>query len=136
MADKPKKRLVKNPETFRERAIKAADEGDKPKRTARVKSGFGKVLGPVFRPIGKAAKRVTGLKIFRPLRRPVRLIGLILFPLYFRNSWKELKQVKWPSWQESRKLTFAVIVFAVIFAVIIAVVDYGLDKVFKNVLLK
>lgn len=68
--------------------------------------------------------------------RLVRIIGLILLPKYFRNSWKELKQVSWPNFKLSRQLTFAVIIFAVFFGISIAGLDYGLTKIFKIILLK
>ncbi len=131
-----KKRIVKNPETFRERAIKASETGDKPKRSARLRAASGKVTRPVFRPIGRASNKFFGAKIFKPFRKPMRLLGRILLPKYFRESWKELRLVVWPSWKQSRDLTFAVLVFATIFGVIVAVVDFGLDKLFKDVLLK
>jgi preprotein translocase SecE subunit len=68
--------------------------------------------------------------------RAVRFIGRILGFGYFRKSWKELKQVTWPTMRESRRLTTAVIVFALIFGIIMSLVDYGLDKLFKQLLLK
>lgn len=140
MADQPentkKKRIVKNPETFRERAIKAAEGIDKPSRASRVKSSSGKIASPVFKPIGRALTAVFGSVVFKPFRRPLRLIGLVLLPRFVRNSWKELKLVHWPSWHESRALTYAVLVFAVAFGATIAVVDYGLDKLFRDILLK
>lgn len=131
-----KKRIVKNPETFRERAIKAAEVGDKPKRGTRVKSVSSKVTKPVTRPIAKAVRVIFYRKPFTWLRRPLRIVGKVLLPPYVRKSWKELRLVTWPSWKESRDLTFAVIVFATTFGVIIALVDFGLDKLFRNVLLK
>jgi preprotein translocase SecE subunit len=131
-----KKRIVKNPETFRERAIKASEGSDKPKRTTRVKSAGRKVTTPVTRPIAKAVRVIFYRKPFTWLRRPLRIIGKILLPSYIRQSWKELRLVTWPSWKESRDLTFAVIVFATTFGVIIALVDFGLDKLCRNVLLK
>jgi preprotein translocase SecE subunit len=63
-------------------------------------------------------------------------IGKILVPKYFREAFKELKLVSWPNWQQSRKLTYAVLSFAVVFGTVIAVVDLGLDRVFKTILLK
>jgi preprotein translocase SecE subunit len=60
----------------------------------------------------------------------------ILVPKYFREAFKELKLVSWPNWQQSRKLTYAVLSFAVVFGTVIAVVDLGLDRVFKTILLK
>ena len=139
MADESKakkKRLVKNPDTFRERAIKAVEAGEKPSKIGRVKSASGKVVGPVARPIGSGARSVANFKAFAPVRTVLHLIGKIIFPAYFRNSWRELRQVEWPSWKQGRQLTFAVLIFAIIFGATIALVDYGLDKVFRNVLLK
>lgn len=128
MAEKqaqPKKRRVKNPETFRERALKAGDAETQAKRPAAVKRASGKVTRPVavpFRWLGRS--------------KVIRLIGKVIFPAYFRKSWHELKLVTWPSWKQSRQLTFAVLIFAIAFGALIAGVDYGLDKVFKNLLLK
>jgi preprotein translocase SecE subunit len=113
------KRLVKDPETFRERALKASEDSGKPARSAGIKQAGGKIASPVA-------------FLFKPLRA----IGRVIFPAYFRNSWQELRLVTWPTWKQSRQLTFAVLVFAVIFGAIIALVDYGLDKVFRNILLK
>ncbi|NBW29154.1 preprotein translocase subunit SecE [bacterium] len=59
-----------------------------------------------------------------------------MFPSYFRNSFKELKQVTWPSVSNGIKLTWAVIVFAIVFGLSISVLDWGLTKVFKNILLR
>jgi len=132
MADKPakpKRRVVKNPETFRERAIKAVEASEQPKRNNRVRQAVGRFSGPVFRPIGRGLRTIFGLK-------PVRMLGRVVFPRYFRNSWAELRLVTWPNWRESRQLTFAVLVFAVVFGAAIAGVDWGLDKVFKQLLLK
>ncbi|MEK7059931.1 MAG: preprotein translocase subunit SecE [Patescibacteria group bacterium] len=134
---KKTKRLVKNPETFRERALKASEVSDKPRRSARIRKAGGQISRPVIKPV----RRVASNKLFR--KKPFRLIGKlssfigkVIFPVYFRNSWKELKQVTWPRWKESRQLTFAVIVFAIIFGAAIAAVDYGLDKLFRDILLK
>lgn len=139
MAEEPtqrKRRIVKNPETFRERAVKAAETSDKPKRATRARRASGKVVSPIFRPLGRLFRKIGSFRIVRIFRRPARFIGKILVPVYFRNSWKELKLVNWPSWRESRQLTFAVLIFAIIFGASIALVDYGLDKVFKHILLK
>jgi preprotein translocase SecE subunit len=137
MADQAKnksKRRVKNPETFRERAIKAADTAAKPSsaKRGRVKRAGGKLVRPVASPI----KKVAGSKPLRPLVKVLKFIGKIIFPSYFRQSWRELKLVTWPTWKQSRQLTFAVLIFAVVFGAIISGVDYGLDKIFRNVLLK
>lgn len=121
------KRRVKNPETFRERAIKATEESDKPARSHKLRSGFWKYLVWLMRPIGRLLR-------FLFYRQPFKFFGRILLPRYVRNSWQELRQVKWPGWRESRKLTVAVLIFAIIFGLAIAGLDWVLDKVFKQLL--
>lgn len=68
--------------------------------------------------------------------RAIRFIGRILGFTFIRGSWRELKQVTWPTRREGFRLTSAVVFFSVIFAAVLAGVDYGLDKVFKQLLLK
>lgn len=103
---------------------------------------------------GSTARRpITGLlriikAILRPFSfflwpfrtRPARFIGRMLANIlllkYFRNSWKELRQVSWPDRKETTRLTLAVITFALFFGTMIAVTDYGLDKVFKFLFIK
>ena len=93
------------------------------------------------------AGRMIG-KVLRPLRfllwpfktRPVRFIGrvlaAILFLKYFRGAWKELREVTWPNRRETWQLTFAVFVFAIIFGAMVTATDYGLDKLFRKIILK
>jgi preprotein translocase SecE subunit len=123
-----RKRRVKNPETFRERALKANEPA--PKTTAKSKAGH---TGGRMAKLGKG---LSGFKPLRPVFNILKFVGRIIIPSYLRNSWKELKLVTWPNWKQSRQLTFAVLVFAVVFGAAIAIVDYGLDKVFRNILLK
>lgn len=68
--------------------------------------------------------------------RAVRFIGRMLGFRFFLGSWRELKQVTWPTKRDGTRLTSAVIAFSVVFAVILAGVDWGLDKLFKQLLLK
>jgi preprotein translocase subunit SecE len=136
MVDRPAKRRVKDPETFRQRAMKAAERGEKPAKRTRVRGAFGKVFGPVFRPIGRGFVWLFAHQPFKTVAKIARFIGRILVPRYFRGSWGELRLVTWPTWKQSRQLTFAVLIFAIIFGAVIAAVDWGLDKVFRSILLK
>jgi preprotein translocase subunit SecE len=140
MADKPsksaastkkKRRVVKNPETFRERANKAAAADSQPKSAARIKQAGSRATGPVSRRISQA----YNAKPLAPLRKVLRIIGKVIFPKYFRQSWQELKLVTWPGWKDGRRLTFAVLVFAIVFGLAIAGVDWVLNKVFERLLL-
>ena len=140
VADKPAtqktKRRVRNPETFRERAIKAGEASEKPSRKHRVRGATGSALAKAFGPVGRFFGKVFSYQPFRFIGKVLRFIGRIIWPRYFRNSWKELRLVTWPNWQKSRQLTFAVLIFAVIFGALVAGVDWGLDKVFRQILLK
>jgi preprotein translocase SecE subunit len=131
-AEKRQKRRLKAPaETVREKQTSAQTKATKSKgRVARA-----------FRPLGWPFRKVAGLKIWqskfwRPFRFVGKWIGLILVPPYVRNSFRELKKVTWPNWRETWRLTFAVLIFSIVFGAVIAGIDYGLDKLFKEVLLK
>jgi preprotein translocase SecE subunit len=113
----------------------------KVKRTPKLKKPT--FLSKIFGAIGRFIK-----KIFVPFRfvlkpfksRPMRFIGKLLNKIllinYFKTSWHELRQVTWPGRKETLQLTFAVFIFAIGFGLMIAVVDYGLSKLFQEVLLK
>jgi len=75
-----------------------------------------------------------GLRWFSRLRF-VRFVGKMLGLKYVKDSWGELKLVTWPTFRESRRLTTAVIIFSIVFGLLIAIVDYGLDKLFRQVIL-
>ncbi len=130
MASEPKasKRLLKQPETVRQRAENTTAAKPKKRRVRKTAGAFGKLaskLGFILKPFR-----------IRPIRFVLVLIGRILFPRFFRNAFREVRLVEWPKRKETAKLTFAVVVFAVIFSFVISITDYGLDKVFRKVLLK
>lgn len=139
-AARQKRRVVKNPETFRERAIKANTQSEKPKREHKLRRVPAKVVRPVSEPVAKGTRKLFQIQPFKAIgwffKQLFRIIGLVVFPKYVRGSFRELKQVTWPNWKLSRQLTYAVLIFAVIFGVSIAIVDWGLGKVFKQILLK
>jgi preprotein translocase SecE subunit len=88
----------------------------------------------------KSAKKRRIRSATKAAVKPLRVFGFLRFlrflvPKYFKNSWNELKQVTWPSRKETWKLTLAVFIFAIMFGLLVGVVDYGLDKIFKRILL-
>jgi preprotein translocase SecE subunit len=128
-ADKPKTkrrvlRAAPEPTTVREQSEKAQAKSGQPARLGRI----GNVLAAPFRFIGRLFRPLGRIKFFR-------ILGYILAPPYIRNSWKELKQVTWPNRLQTRQLTFAVIVFSLLFGGVVAIVDFGLDKVFRALIL-
>lgn len=128
---KKAKRKLKNPETFRERALKAS-ESSKPEKPRRVRKFF----AAIFRPIGNFFIKAQKVKALKPVFAAFRIIGRVVWPKYFRTSFQELKKVTWPTWKMSLRLTYAVLVFSVIFGISVAAVDWGLGKIFKHLLLK
>lgn len=111
-----KRRILTKSETVREKVAKTAEQEAKPRRLRKTTSHATAPLRVAGRGLGKISRYTV--------------------PPYFRNSWRELRQVTWPKGKESIQLTFAVILFAAVFGALIFGVDTGLDKVFKEVLLK
>ncbi len=126
-------------ETVRERT--ETTKNAKPK-SRKVRSTASLISKP-FRVIGRFIARIARPFRFllRPFKtRPMRFIGRFLRKIflidYFKSAWGELKLVTWPGRKETRQLTFAVFIFAFVFGLIITIVDYGLDKIFKKVILQ
>lgn len=139
MASEParrQKRQVKNSETFREKSLKAVEASEKPRVATRLRSHGTRLTNPVTKPVIGLFTSLNKVQPFKSLFKLFRLLGLIIAPPYVRSSWVELKQVTWPNRRNSRQLTSAVLIFAVIFGTVVALVDYGLDKIFRHVLLK
>lgn len=127
---RPKRRVLKKTETIREKAEKTA------KQPPRKQGVFWLALGYIGVPFRFIGRKFTAAGRFLGRFKVLRVAGRILWPVYFRNSWKELRQVTWPKRRESWQLTGAVLLFSAVFGVLIALVDYLLDKLFKEVLLK
>lgn len=122
------RRRVRNVETVRD--VTNKNENEQQAGVGRqIWRGFSWPLRMLGRGLTAVGRLLNKVKIFR-------IIGFILWPPYFRNSWRELRQVTWPNGKQSRQLTLAVILFATIFGLLIALLDFGLDKIFKQVLLK
>lgn len=125
------KRILKKPETVRQRAEKAGVD----KKPRRIKQARTTAAKP-FKVVARTGRReyylpLPDTKVGRFMNKKRHLI-----PSYFRLSWIELKQVKWPGRKETAKLTLAVFMFAFFLGILVTTVDYGLDKLFKQVILK
>jgi preprotein translocase SecE subunit len=133
--DKKRKVRVRKTETVRERAAKEtakveAKASKVPKRRVR------RAASAAARPFKRPARVVAWPFRLRPVRFVGRILGRILWPKYFRNSWKELRQVTWPTRRETWKLTFAVLIFAILFGLSAAGVDFVLDKVIRRIVFR
>lgn len=122
-AKSTKRRLGAPAQTVREQAVKAQADADKPARGRRLRAA----ATSSRKPFGRAGK------IFH--RKPFRILGRILAPKFVRSAVHELRLVSWPDARQTTRLTIAVLLFAIVFYAIIASVDWGLDKLFKTILL-
>ena len=126
---RPKRRLrVNSSETVRERTEKLQNQATTPKKPSMIRAFFGGFFAPL-RWIGRQIGKLGRFRVFR-------WIGYVLVPPYIRNSWRELRFVTWPNRKQTWQLVNAVIIFSVVFGVLVAVVDYGLDKLFKEFIVK
>lgn len=131
--DKKSRRRLKAPvETIRQRQASEQSRADRP--TGQRRGSIARVLGWPFRTV--AGWGIWQTKALKPVRFVGRWIGLVIFPPYFRASFRELKLVTWPDWRKSWRLTFAVLAFAAVFGIAIAGIDFVFDRLFKDILLK
>ena len=129
----PKRRLKAPAQTMREQAVKAQASADKPKNR-RLKNAATSARKPFSKPAG-FLKRLFSHQPFRFIAKIGHWIGLVLLPPFVRNSFQEIRLVTWPNFKQTRDLTFAVLVFAIVFGASVAVLDWGLDKLFKSLIL-
>ena len=124
-------RIRRSAPTVRERQLAAAKREEQPPR--RISQVGSKAATPFKKIRLGQRKPVRGLaRVFRPIGRVLAKLA----PKYLVNSWREVRQVVWPSRRETWRLTLAVFVFAIVFGAMVAGVDKGLDEIFKKVVLK
>lgn len=120
-------------ESVRERADKQQAKSDRQPRHRKVSEA---AVAPV-----RGVKSLLK-KEYHPIKLPDSRAGNLLTkrrsaaPSYFSNSVQELKQVTWPSRKQAFSLSLAVVVFSVSIALFVQLLDYGLGKLFKEVILK
>ena len=128
MANKPR---IRKSETVRERNSKIAvkaNHGSEKRKYSKVGSFLVKIAKP-FKFLAWPFTR-------RPVKFVFRWLGRILWPRYFRNSFREIRQVTWPSRKDTWKMTFAVIIFAIVFGAFAHLSDYGFDKIIKRIVFR
>jgi preprotein translocase SecE subunit len=121
----------KKPKTsLRQRNLKAAEAKEKPRRIRKAASNAVKPVGKVRNALKTeyhVFPQAEDAGFFSKSRKAT--------PSYFVNAVGELKQVSWPGRRETWKLVFAVFVFAISIGVFIAILDFGLEKLFREVIL-
>ena len=130
----PKRKL----ETVRERSENTPVNKSRVRKvatTAKKASGPLRVVGRFLSKLAHPFKFLLAPFRTKPARFVGRILNKVLLINYFMSAWKELRQVTWPGRKETRQLTLAVFVFATVFGLMVTLTDYGLDKVFKKVIL-
>jgi hypothetical protein len=131
----PKRKL----ETVRERSENTPVSKSRVRKaatTAKKASGPLRVVGRVLSKLAHPFRFLLAPFRTKPARFVGRILNKVLLINYFISAWKELRQVTWPGRKETRQLTLAVFIFATVFGLMVTLTDYGLDKVFKKVILK
>ena len=132
-ASSSKKKDTKTPkkkETMRQSAAKSRANQDKPKRVRKAATAAAKPVGSLGSALTQeyhVFEQKDGGNFFTRSRSFV--------PKYFINSWRELRQVTWPGRKETWKLVLAVFIFAVAMGTFIAVLDYGLERVMRDLII-
>jgi len=97
--------------------IKAKDPtAEKPKQTGKT-----------------SAKKST--KSEKPEKKPFLLFRpFVALGRYLKNSWKELRQVHWPTRKATWKMALAIFVYTVLFGGFLVVLDILFDFIFSKLL--
>ena len=132
---KPKRRL-RPPKTVREKAAASKQASTpKPKKRGKLTKAIAWPIQKVASPFRKTAKFLNKFRAIRWIVKFAKFLAKILLISYIASSWQELKNVTWPKWRESRRLTIAVLAFAIFFGAAVAILDYGLSHLFRIILL-
>ena len=97
--------------------IKATDPNKPKKATEKVEKK------PVEKPAPKATKKPFIL--FRPF---------VALGRYLKESWLELRQVRWPNRKATWKMVLAVFVYTFIFGAFLLLLDVLFDLIFNNLI--
>ena len=76
----------------------------------------------------KASKKADGKKTFI-LFRP-----FVAFFTYLRDSWREIRQVRWPNRKATWKMVLAVLVYTALFIILISLLDLFFTWLFSLIL--
>jgi len=132
---KAKQPRIRKPETVRERTAKSVAKAES-RAAKHPKKRVRKAASVVAKPFKKPVRFITSPLRTRPARAIGRFFSKIFVPTYFRNSFKEVKLVTWPTRRETWRLAFAVLAFAVVFGLAAAGTDIVLDKIIRRIVFR
>jgi preprotein translocase subunit SecE len=75
-------------------------------------------------------------KLPKFISKPLGIIkkGFLAIGRYFKYSWIELRQVRWPNRKATWSLTLAVLLFTAFFFILIVLLDAGFKELFNLIL--
>ena len=83
----------------------------------------------------KTAKTTKATTTAKNTKKPFILIRpFVYFGRYVKESWQEIRQVRWPSRKTTWKLFLAILVYTLIFAVVIMLLDILFSWLFNTVI--
>ena len=114
-SDSPKKKEEETPTITRKKVVVEDKKSEKLKR--------------------KEAKKAEKNIDKKSEKKPFILIRPIVYLFrYIRDSWRELRQVRWPNRKATWKMVLAVIVYTILFVVIISLLDIFFSWLFNLIL--
>ncbi|MBR3353121.1 preprotein translocase subunit SecE [Candidatus Saccharibacteria bacterium] len=123
--------------------IKASDDSSKkeepsePTITRKKVVVKDKKLEKINRKDAKKAEKLAKKQSSSKERKPFILIRpFVYLGRYLRDSWRELRQVRWPNRKATWKMVLAVIIYTALFMIIITLLDMFFSWIFSLLLSK
>ena len=89
----------------------------------------------VVKPIQPTRKK-QATEVAKPARKPLIIfLPFIALGRYFRNSWRELRQVEWPSRRATWQMTLGIILFCLVIGIFVLLSDWGSQWLIREVIL-
>ena len=83
----------------------------------------------------KPAQKKEATKPAKKDKKPFILVRpLVYFFRYLRDSWREIRQVRWPSRKATWKLFFAILIYTLLFGAIIMLLDVFFTWMFNLII--
>ena len=111
---------------------KSLEEPNKSSTSKNVKKAV-KIAKDVVKEEKKAIKKAKKAeKVKKPMSMPVRIITAPF--RYIKNSWIEIRQVRWPNRKATWGLVLAIFVYSAFFIVLVMLLDALFNFIFSKIL--
>ena len=115
--------------------VKKEEEADEPAITRKKVVVKDKKTEKVKREKVKKAEQKISVSEKKPEKKPFFLVAPFVYLWrYLRDSWQELRQVRWPKRKYTWKMVLAVIIYSALFMVIISLLDLFFSWLFGLIL--